>query len=99
MNQEEREALVKLATVLMRLSRSSRLIRVYWGFYDCKSCDSSFKAEGTDADELVCDFCCEDLMERDEEENEEEEESEEVESNPPPVPDIDKDIPGMEGDR
>lgn len=78
MNAEEREALVKLSTVLLRMSRSSRLIRVYWGFYDCKGCNSSFKAEGTDVDELVCDFCCEDLMEREEEEEEEEEESEEV---------------------
>ena len=99
MNAEEREALVKLATVLLRLSRSSRLIRVYWGFFECRDCDTSYKAEGTDVDELLCEECGMDLMERQEEEDDEEEESEEVESNPPTVPDIENDIPGMEGDR
>ncbi len=79
MNAEEREALVKLSTVLLRMSKSSRLIRVYWGFFECKECDTSYKAEGTDVEELLCEICGNFLMEREEEEEEGEEEEEEEE--------------------
>ncbi len=77
MNAEEREALVKLSTVLLRMSKSSRLIRVYWGFFECKECDTSYKAEGTDVEELLCEVCGNFLMDREEEEEEGEEEEEE----------------------